>query len=251
MHAQIVLVPEWNDGAQLERSVRELGHLHPGVATVAVVPVGLTRHRERLPQLRTHTALEARNLAAGIAGWQREFLDSLGTRFVWASDEVYLQAGLPVPAAASYEGFPVIEDGVGLVRRFSDGFAAARRRLARPLGSPRAVTVVTGTMFAPRMRALLGAVRAEGLEVSVMPVVNEWFGHGIGVAGLLTGRDIQTQLAGQALGHEVLVPQVALSEKAGVFLDDLTLDDVSASLGVPIRAVDPSASALVTALLGR
>ena len=251
MHAQIVLVPEWNDGAHLERSVRELGRLHPGVATVAVVPVGLTRHRERLPQLRTHTALEARALAAAVGGWQREFLDTLDTRFVWASDEVYLQAGLPLPSAASYEGFSVIEDGVGLVRRFSDGFAAARRRLAPPLAAPRDVTVVTGTMFAPRMRALLDGVRVEGLRVSVMPVVNDWFGHGIGVAGLLTGQDIQSQLVGRDLGDEVLVPQVALSEKAGVFLDDLTLADVSASLGVSVRAVDPSAGALVTALLGR
>jgi putative radical SAM enzyme (TIGR03279 family) len=251
MHAQIVLVPEWNDGAHLERSVRELRHLHPGVATVAVVPVGLTRHRERLPQLRTHTALEARALASAIAGWQREFLDTLGTRFVWASDEVYLQAGLPLPSAASYEGFPVIEDGVGLVRRFTDGFAASRRRLTRPLPSPRAVTVVTGTMFAPRMRALLDGVRVDGLSVAVIPVVNDCFGHGIGVAGLLTGEDIRSQLAGQALGDEVLVPQVTLSEKAGVFLDDLSLGDVSDSLGVPVRAVDPSAGALVTALLGR
>jgi putative radical SAM enzyme (TIGR03279 family) len=251
MHAQIVLVPEWNDGAHLERSVRELRHLHPGVATVAVVPVGLTRHRERLPQLRTHTALEARALASAIAGWQREFLDTLGTRFVWASDEVYLQAGLPLPSAASYEGFLVIEDGVGLVRRFTDGFAASRRRLTRPLPSPRAVTVVTGTMFAPRMRALLDGVRVDGLSVSVIPVVNDCFGHGIGVAGLLTGEDIRSQLAGQALGDEVLVPQVTLSEKAGVFLDDLSLGDVSDSLGVPVRAVDPSAGALVTALLGR
>ena len=251
MHAQIVLVPEWNDGAQLERSVRELGHLHPGVATVAVVPVGLTRHRERLPQLRTHTALEARDLARAITGWQREFLDTLGTRFVWASDEVYLKAGAPLPSAASYEGFPVIEDGVGLVRRFSDGFASARRRFVRPLASPRAVTVVTGTMFAPRMRALLDGVRVDGLRVSVMPVVNDCFGHGIGVAGLLTGQDIQSQLVGQVLGDEVLVPAVALSEKAGVFLDDLSLGDVSASLGVPVRAVDPSAAALVTALRGR
>jgi len=251
MHAQIVLVPDWNDGAQLERSVRELAHLHPGVATVAVVPVGLTRHRERLPELRTHTALEARDLAATIAGWQRGFLDSLGTRFVWASDEVYLQAGLPLPPATAYEGFSVIEDGVGLVRRFSDGFAAARRRRCRPFAAPRTVSVVTGTMFAPRMRALLDSLYVEGLGVSVIPVVNEWFGHGIGVAGLLTGQDIQTQLSGRILGDEVLVPQVALSETAGVFLDDLTLGDVSASLGVPVRAVDPSPGALVTALLGR
>lgn len=251
MHAQIVLVPEWNDGAHLERSVRELARLHPGVATTAVVPVGLTRHRERQPQLRVHSALEARDLARAIAGWQREFLDTLDTRFVWASDEVYLRAGLPLPSATSYEGFPVIEDGVGLVRRFSDGFAAARRRLTRPPASPRAVTVVTGTMFAPRMRALLDGVRLDGLRISVMPVVNDWFGHGIGVAGLLTGQDLCSQLAGRALGDEVLVPRVALSEKAGVFLDDLTLGDVSASLGVAVRAVDASPGALVTALLGR
>ena len=249
MHAQIVLVPEWNDGAHLDRSVRELRHLHPGVATVAVVPVGLTRHRERLPQLRAHTPVEARGMAEAIAGWQREFLTTLGTRFVWASDEVYLQAGLPLPSAASYEGFPVIEDGVGLVRRFTDGFAASSRRLIRPLASPRAVTVVTGTMFAPRMRALLDGVHVAGLRVSLVPVVNDWFGHGIGVAGLLTGQDIQSQLAGQALGDEVLVPQVALSDKEGVFLDDLTLGDLSASLGVPVRAVEPSGGALVSALV--
>ena len=251
MHAQIVLVPDWNDGPHLERSVRELARLHPGVATVAVVPVGLTRHRERLPELRTHTALEARKVAGAIAGWQRQFRRSLGTRFVWASDEVYLEAGLPLPAAAVYEGFPVIEDGVGLVRRFTGGFAAARRRLLRPPAAPRAVTVVTGTMFAPEMRALLEGVRVEGLTVSVAPIVNEWFGPGIGVAGLLTGEDIRAQLAGRALGDEVLVPRVALHDKAGVFLDDLTPDEIGASLGVPVRAVEPSAGALVTALLGR
>jgi len=251
MHAQIVLVPEWNDGPHLERSVRELALLHPGVATVAVVPVGLTRHRERLPALRAHTALEAREVAGTIAGWQREFRQSLGTRFVWASDEVYLQGGLPLPSAVTYEGFPVIEDGVGLVRRFTDGFAAARRRPSRPAVTPRTVTVVTGTMFAPHMRALLDGVRLDGLTISVVPVVNDWFGHGIGVAGLLTGEDIRAQLAGRALGDEVLVPEVALHDKAGVFLDDMTCDEIAASLGVPVRAVEPSAGALLSAVLGR
>src|SRR5262249_25084586 len=239
-HAQIVLVPEWNDGAALERSVRELAQLHPGVATVAVVPVGLTRHRERLPQLRTHTAEEARGLVAAVEGWQRELSGTLGTHFVWASDEVYLHAGLALPAAASYEGFPVIEDGVGLVPRFT-----------RPLPRTRHVTVVTGTLFAPHLRTLLESVRTPNLMISVAPVANDWFGHGIGVAGLLTGQDIQSQLVGRALGDEVLVPQVALSEKAGVFLDDLTLEDVSGRLGVPVRAVEPTPGALVTALVGR
>ena len=251
MHAQIVLVPEWNDGAQLERSVRELARLHPQVATTAVVPVGLTRHRERLPLLRTLAAAEASSLALTVESWQREFLNTLGSRFVWASDEVYLQAGRRLPAAATYEGFPVIEDGIGLVRRFSDGFARAARRLPERAAAPRTVTVVTGTMFAPRMQRLLEAVGVMGLRVELASVANDWFGHGIGVAGLLCGQDIAAQLAGKALGNEVLVPAVAIRDGAGVFLDDLSLTDLSVSLGVPVRSVDASPSALVAALLGR
>ena len=251
MHAQIVLVPDWNDGAQLERSVRELARLHPHVATTAVVPVGLTRHRERLPELRTLTGAEARHLAQTVEGWQREFLHLLGTRFVWASDEVYLQAGRPLPAAAAYEGFPVIEDGIGLVRRFSDGFGRAIRRLPLRVATPRTITVVTGTMFAPRLRRLLKAFSVEGLRVQLAPVANDWFGHGIGIAGLLTGQDIAAQLAGRRLGDEVLVPSVAIRDGAGVFLDDLSPADLAESLGVPVRSVEPSPSALVAALLGR
>ena len=251
MHAQIVLVPDWNDGAPLERSVRELARLHPQVATTAVVPVGLTRHRERLPQLRTLAAAEARALAGVVEGWQREFLAALGTRFVWASDEVYLQAGRRLPGASTYEGFPVIEDGIGLVRRFSDGFGRAARRLPARAAAPRTVTVVTGTMFAPRMRRLLDALAVQDLRVELAAVGNDWFGHGIGVAGLLAGQDIAAQLAGRPLGDEVLVPAVAIRDGAGVFLDDLSPADLTASLGVPVRPVDTSPSALLAALLGR
>jgi len=250
MHTQIVLVPDWNDGAQLERSVRELARLHPQVATTAVVPVGLTRHRERLPELRTLTGAEADLLARTIEGWQREFREALGTRFVWASDEVYLEAGRPLPAAAAYEGFPVIEDGIGLVRRFSDGFASAARRLPARVAPQRSVTVVTGALFAPLMRDLLDRISVRGLRVELAPVVNDWFGHGIGVAGLLTGQDIAAQLAGVPLGDEVLVPAVAIRDGAGVFLDDLSPADLSASLGVPVRPVETTPSALAAALLG-
>lgn len=251
MHAQIVLVPDWNDGAHLERSVRELARLHPHVATTAVVPVGLTRYRERLPELRTLTGAEAGELARTIEGWQREFREALGTRFVWASDEVYLEAGRPLPVAAAYEGFPVIEDGIGLVRRFSDGFASAARRLPARVARERSVTVVTGAMFAPRMRRLLDRISVRGLRVELAPVVNDWFGHGIGVAGLLTGQDIAAQLAGLPLGDEVLVPAVAIRDGAGVFLDDLSPADLTAKLGVPVRPVDTTPSALAAALLGR
>jgi len=249
MHAQIVLCPGWNDGPALERSVRELADLHPAVATVAVVPVGLTAHRERLPRLRTLTAEEARDLVRTLAGWQAELRARLGSRVVWGGDELYLQAGLPLPSSAAYEGFPVAEDGIGLVRRFENGWARARRRAPVRLARPRAVTVVTGEMYAPRLRRLLEALEVGGLHTRVIPVANQWFGGSIGVAGLLTGADIQTALAGTTLGAEVLVPAVALRDGAGVFLDDLTPADLTAALGVPVTPVEPTARALLAALV--
>jgi putative radical SAM enzyme (TIGR03279 family) len=251
MHAQIVLCPGWNDGVHLDRTVHELARLHPAVPTTAVVPVGLTRHRERLPALRPVTAEEAAVLVRTIEGWQHEFQASLGTRFVWAADELYLRCGAPLPAAPAYEGFAVAEDGIGLVRRFEDGFARALGRRPPRLARPRSVTVVTGELFAPRMRALLDRVRVDGLRVSLVAVANEFFGRGIGVAGLLTGRDIQVQLAGRALGDAVLVPAVALRDDAGVFLDDLTPGDLAASLETAVIAVEPDAPAFLAALLGR
>jgi len=215
-----------------------------------VVPVGLTRHRERLPALRRVTDEEARTLVASIGAWQREFLAALGSRFVFAADELYLQAGRDLPAARDYEGFPIVEDGVGLVRRFTDGFMRAVTRLPRRLARPRAVTLVTGEMFAPRLRALLDTVRVDNLAVTLAPIANEWFGRGIGVAGLLTGQDIQSQLAGRALGDEVLVPAAALRDGAGVFLDDLAPDDLGAALDTRVRVVEATAPALLRAVLG-
>jgi putative radical SAM enzyme (TIGR03279 family) len=250
MHAQIVLCPGWNDGAHLERSVHDLARLYPAVPTTAVVPVGLTRHRERLPRLRPVSDGEARALVRSTEQWQRRFQAALGTRFVWASDEVYLQAGAPVPPARAYEGFAIAEDGVGLVRRFEDGWARALGRAPSRLARARAVTVVTGEMFAPRLGALLGALAVDGLAVRLVRVANEWFGRGIGVAGLLTGQDIQSQLAGRELGDAVLVPAVAIRDGAGVFLDDLAPADLGRALGVPVTAVEPTPSALLAAVLG-
>jgi putative radical SAM enzyme (TIGR03279 family) len=248
MHAQIVLCPGLNDGEHLERTVHELSPLHPQIATTAIVPVGLTRHRERLPQLRTLRDDEARALVATVEAWQGRLLAALGSRFVFVGDEVYLQAGHPLPTAEAYAGFLVAEDGIGLVRRFEDDLArAAARPRAEPSG--RRVTVVSGTLYGPRLAARLASL-VPGARVVSVP--NHFFGGTVAVAGLLTGQDIQRELAGAGdLGEAVLVPAVALRDGEGVFLDDLTPADLATDLGVPVRIVEPTARALLAALCGR
>jgi putative radical SAM enzyme (TIGR03279 family) len=246
MHAQIVLCPGLNDGAHLERTVSELAPLYPHVATTAIVPVGLTRHRERLPALRTLTDDEARELTARVATWQGQFLERLGSRFVFLGDEVYLQAGVPLPSAAAYEGFAVAEDGIGLVRRFEDGVEGALRR-RRPASAARAVTVISGALYAPRLARLVAAMA--GATARVVAVPNHFFGGNVSVAGLLTGQDIARHLATLPdLGEAIVVPAVALRDRDGVFLDDMTPSDLAAAVGVPVRVVAPEPAALLSAV---
>lgn len=247
VHAQIVLCPDLNDGPHLERTVRELSVLHPHVATTAIVPVGLTRHRQRLPELRTLTVTEAAALVETVAGWQRDFLPALGSRFVFLADEVYLLADRQLPGAAAYEGFSIVEDGIGLVRRFEDGWhRSLARRHARAVR--RDTTIVTGAMFGPRLARLIAQLDdAERARIATVP--NDFFGHGIGVAGLLTGRDIQAHLAARGdLGDLVLVPAVTVRDGDGVFLDDVTPADLARDLGVPVKLVAPEPAALLDAL---
>jgi putative radical SAM enzyme (TIGR03279 family) len=251
MHAQIVLVPDWNDGAALARSVAELAPLHPHVATAAIVPVGLTAHRERLPALRTLTVTEARALVDTVTAWQSRWLAEIGSRFVFLADEVYLEAERPVPPADAYEGFPLAEDGIGLVRRFEDEVERAAIRW-RPPTARRRVTVVTGEMYGPRMAARTAALAGPTLDIRVAAVRNEFFGGNVAVAGLLTGRDIARQLARAGdLGDEVLLPGACVRDGDGVFLDDVTPADLARDLDVPVRVVEPSGRALLHALRGR
>jgi len=249
MHAQIVLCPDLNDGAHLARTVHELAPLYPHVSTTAIVPVGLTRHRERLPALRSLAPDEAQALVTTAEGWQRRWLAELGSRFVFLADEIYLLAGLPLPPGASYEGFPIAEDGIGLVRRFEDGFQRSVARRQKRRARPDAITVVTGELFAPRLSGLLvhAGYAADTIRVAAVP--NDFFGPAIGVAGLLTGRDIQRHLARQPeVGRRVLVPAVAVRDADGIFLDDVTPADLARDLGVPVTVVQPTPGALLRAI---
>jgi putative radical SAM enzyme (TIGR03279 family) len=251
MHAQIVLCPGLNDGPHLERTVRELAELYPAVATIAVVPVGLTRHRDGLYPLRALAPDEARAVLAAIRDWQARHLGRHESRIVFAADELYLQAGEPIPPSAAYEGFPVVEDGIGLVRRFEEAFTRAVGR-RRDRGGPAApATIVTGELFAPVLRGFLQGAGLLPPTIDVVAVRNDFFGPAISVAGLLTGEDIARALLDRGVGERVLIPGVALHEGRGVLLDDTAPHDLARHLGVPVEAPEATAEGLLGALFGR
>jgi NifB/MoaA-like Fe-S oxidoreductase len=189
-------------------------------------------------------------LIAVAEGWQRKFLRGLGSRFVFPSDEIYLLAGRPMPAADAYEGFAIAEDGIGLVRRFIDEYARAAARMKQKIDA-RKITVVTGELFAPILESLLAGLRGAATRPRIAAVPNEFFGRRIGVAGLLTGQDIQRHLSRlDDLGDEVLVPGVTVRDGDGVFLDDVTPDDLARDLGVRIRVIPPEPAPLLRAVFG-
>jgi putative radical SAM enzyme (TIGR03279 family) len=263
VHAQIVLVPGWNDGEHLSRSVADLAALHPAVQSIAVVPVGLTRYQRG--RLRLYIPNEAREVLAQIAPWQADFRRRYGITLVYPADEWYLLAGRPVPAAGDYDGFPQIENGVGLVRHFLDewrdamrtdlrGFVVSAARLSSPKSQPNGLrdlggpTVVCGTLIAPLMRQVMGKLAAlTGATVEVQPVVNEFFGETVTVSGLLTGQDVIGALRGRSLGDLVLLPRVMFDAAGERTLDGLRLSDIQAALGMPVAMAGTAAELLDTA----
>lgn len=234
-HTQLVICPGWNDGAVLARSIEDLAARHPWVRTIAVVPVGLTRHRERLPGLRTFTAEDARLALDKVHAFQRRFLADKKTRLVFAADEMYVLAGAPIPPAAEYEGFPQHENGIGMLRETEDRWLAGEETIWSRNGRRERVAVVTGTSAAPTLRALFAKRPPRDVEVDVCVVENEYFGPTVTVSGLLVGADIERALRARAPFDRALLPPNCLKE-GEIFLDDRSRSDLSRSLGVPVDA---------------
>jgi putative radical SAM enzyme (TIGR03279 family) len=237
-HCQIVVCPGVNDGAHLERTVRDLAALHPAVQSVGAVPVGLTRHRGRQPPIRPVTAAMSRRLIEEVHRWQSDFRRELGTRLVFAADELYLQGSLPLPRRCEYEKLPQLGNGIGGARLFLGGL----RRIRPPrLRAPLAVGLVTGKMAAPLVRQLAGKLSEGNVRPEVCVVANDLFGRSVTTAGLLAGRDIARALQGLSVDL-ALVPGTALKEGT-VFLDDMTLHELSDLVGVPLAAAGTPAEA--------
>lgn len=248
-HCQIVLCPGINDGAELDRSLRDLASLIPCALTVALVPVGLTRYREHLYPLRPYTKEEAAQVVRQAEAFQREMLLAHGTRFVFPSDEFYQLSGLPLPDVEAYEDFPQFENGVGLLVRLRDEFETALRLDPDGPSVPRRVIMATGTSVAPFLRELTNAHPIDGVAITVRPIVNRFFGETVTVSGLITGQDLVAQLLG-AKADEILITESMLREGEDVFLDDMTLLEAQQALGIRITPVPDDGAELLYALRG-
>jgi putative radical SAM enzyme (TIGR03279 family) len=254
LHTQVVLCPGVNDGPHLATTLEDLARFHPWVQTVALVPVGLTQYREKLPVLTSPDSAYARSLLAWAEPWRRRFQRTLGTRFAFPSDEFYLLAEQPFPGAVTYDRYPQLGNGVGGSRKFLEEFRRLARRLPEAIRATRAVTVVTGTLPIPVLGGAIERLNAiGGLTVHLVPVRNAFFGGSVTCAGLLTGSDIVPALdrRREALGDAILLPAVAFKDDEDLFLDDVRLIDLSAHFGIPAVRVEATARGLVAAAVGR
>ena len=252
MNGQIVLCKGVNDGKELEYSIEQLVKYLPYLQSVSVVPVGLTRYRDGLYPLEPFTKEDARAVLDLIHSWQDRLYKEYGSHFIHAGDEWYLLAEEEIPTEDSYDGYMQLENGVGMIRLLQE---EVREELAALAGDDceRRVTIATGELAAPILEELGQEIKAKypKLDLQVKAVKNEFFGGKITVAGLLTGQDLKKQLADLNLGEELLLTEHMMKSGEQVFLDDVTVEELSGALQVPITIVKSDGKSFLDAVLGR
>lgn len=256
MNGQIVLCKGVNDGKELERSIRDLSRYLPNLESVSVVPVGLSKYRDRLYPLEPFTKEDAKEVLGIIHRWQEKLFPKYGLHFVHASDEWYILAQEELPEEARYDGYLQLENGVGMIRLLLDEFAQAfveakedRQRIAA-MGE-HSCSIATGRLAYPFVKEMADALMAafETVKISVYAIRNDFFGELITVSGLLTGQDLKAQLMGQDLGERLLLPQNVLKSGESVFLDDMTVKELEKALQVPVDIVKSSGKDFVDTIL--
>jgi putative radical SAM enzyme (TIGR03279 family) len=247
MHTQIVLCPGINDGDHMQKTLDDLSGLFPAVASIAVVPVGITSYRKKLFPLRSFTRSEARSVIECIARLGSRFKRQIGTRLVFASDEFFIKAGEPFPPLSFYEELPQKENGVGMVSEFLRD--VSRTRIPKK-AAPINLTLVTGVSFGSILKRALERLKTvDGPRIRLVIAQNFFFGPSVTVAGLLTGQDILRALKGKRLGDLVVIPSSALKEDEDLFLDNTRLVQLEQALSVKVRKAD-TFSELVNVLRG-
>lgn len=252
---QIVLCKGWNDGEELDRTMRDLYRLAPAMGSVSIVPAGLTRFRDGLEHLELFTPEECRHVIEQVTSFGDACLAECGSRIFFPSDEFYLKGGVPLPDEDFYEGYPQIENGVGMLRSFETEFGFGIEDLqgdAEQIKLPRRVSVVTGVAAYPQLKRMSDALQSliPGLEITVHRVINHFFGETITVAGLLTGKDMAEQLSEKDLGEVLYIPCNTLRSEGDLFLCGMTPEELSERLGVPVIPAPNEGDAWVRTILG-
>ena len=247
-HAQAVLCPGVNDGAALEKTIADLKALYPACMSLALVPVGLTGHREGLTPLRKYTRDEARAVIEQAERWQKTCLKKLGTNFVFPADEFYLTAHRSVPDDGFYEDYAQIDNGIGMMRLLETEMEEAYSDADLETAAPGRLIILTGVSVAPFMKSLMKRFPVPGVEVEVVPVENSFFGPEVTVTGLLTGRDVVRALQGRS-ADAVLITESMLRDGEDVFLDDMSFDEARRQAGMPIVKVGRRGDELLEAIM--
>jgi putative radical SAM enzyme (TIGR03279 family) len=246
IHAQVVVCPGINDQIHLERTLLDLASFHqteiPAVASVAVVPVGLTRFRPSLDHLTPVSQKKAQEVIIQVSQLQQQFKQQFGTYFAWLADEWYLIAQQELPPEKHYEDYPQIGNGVGSIRLFIKEFQTiAKKLLPQKIKPPRRFSWVVGNAVEKAFQPLVNQLNAvSGLEVNLIPINSEYWGQEMTVTGLLTGQDILNNLQGKDLGDGLLLPSLMLKHDEPKFLDDLTVDQLASQLNqriIPIKDI--------------
>jgi putative radical SAM enzyme (TIGR03279 family) len=240
VHAQVVLCPEINDKEILKKTIFDLAAEYPRITSVAIVPLGLTRYNTD-PRLARVTPEFCREVIDQVSAIQKELHAKLGTNFALLGDEIYLRAGRRIPERSHYGDYPQIEDGVGMVRSFTNEFAKLVRRLERESWTSinqTSGTIFTGTLFAPVLKKMIDKFNARfGTRLIVEPLENSYFGGDVSVAGLLTGQDL-LHARERVTGEFVCIPKQMLKSDDAIMLDGMNVDEVSRALGQPVHAIN-------------
>lgn len=250
MNGQIVLCKGINDGEELERSIRDMVKWMPNLQSVSVVPVGMTKYREGLYPLEPFQKEDAREVLGIIHKWQDKLYQEYGTHFIHAGDEWYLLAKMDVPEEERYDGYLQLENGVGMMRLLLNEFEEGFQKLEGD-AKERHASLATGKLAYPFIKQMAERLTEKypNLDMQVYCIRNDFFGESITVAGLITGQDLKAQLTGQKLGDRLLLPIAMLRNEEDVFLDDMTISQLSEALQVRIDVVKSSGQDLIDAIL--
>lgn len=240
MNCQIVLVPGINDGDNLRKTLVDLSSLYPRVSSVAVVPVGLTKYRDGLCQIKTYDYETANEILDFIHNNQEKYLKSIDTRFIFASDEFYILAKRTFPEYEDYEGFPQYENGVGLIRSFYSEVEEALKDIKENSFLNENYIIATGMLAYDFIKEIASMVttKIKGLKLKVVPIRNEFFGEKITVSGLVTGKDLINQLKGLLCEEKLIIPRSMLKSDEKVFLDNVTVNDINNILNTKVIISD-------------